>query len=231
MALPDLNALSLTLCIFLGTYTTYLCGQPPNPTPYDSKNPDSIKLVVSPSGIAIRSSINLTLGILHALLSLTYPSPPAPLCPNPSNLNPTLFTWTPRTTLSIAIILIGSVIRLSAFRTLGQNFTFRLANPKTLITSGMYKYVQHPSYTGKALIMTGNWALLQSPGGVVRCWLPAWILNATSFWRAMAVLLVVGMARITWKRVSEEEAMMKETFREEWEVWHRKTWRFVPGLF
>jgi protein-S-isoprenylcysteine O-methyltransferase Ste14 len=30
---------------------------------------------------------------------------------------------------------------------LGQNFTFRLAKPKTFITSGMYRYVQHPSYT------------------------------------------------------------------------------------
>ena len=30
--------------------------------------------------------------------------------------------------------------------------------------------------------------------------------------------------------MSEEEAMMKDTFGEEWEVWHGKTWRFIPGL-
>lgn len=47
------------------------------------------------------------------------------------------------------------------------------------------------------------------------CWLPAWIVNATNFWRALLVLLFAMMARVTWKRVCEEEAMMKETFGKE----------------
>jgi protein-S-isoprenylcysteine O-methyltransferase Ste14 len=231
MALPDFNTLSLVMCILLGTYTTFLCGQPPNPTPYDSKTPDSMKLVVSPSGLFIRLSINLTLGILHALLTLNYPSPNPRICPNPSNLNPSLFTWTPRSTISVALVLLGSAIRLSAFRTLGQNFTFRLAKPKTLITSGMYKYVQHPSYTGAALIAIGNFTLLLSPSGVVGCWLPAWLVQATPFWRAIASMFVGGIVVWTWKRVCDEEAMMKETFGKEWEEWHKKTWRFIPGFF
>jgi protein-S-isoprenylcysteine O-methyltransferase Ste14 len=216
--------------ILLGTYTTFLCGQPPNPTPYDSKIPDSMKSAVTPSSLFIRSSINVILGVLHVLIILSYPSPPTLLCPNPSSLDPSLFAWTPRTFISLAIIFIGSAIRLSAFRTLGQNFTFQLAKPKALITSGMYKYVQHPSYTGKALIVIGNFALLQSTGGVVGCWLPTWIPNVTRFWRALVIFFAVGIARVTWKRVSEEETMMKETFGKEWEVWHKKTCRFIPGL-
>jgi protein-S-isoprenylcysteine O-methyltransferase Ste14 len=95
----------------------------------------------------------------------------------------------------------------------------------------MYKYVQHPSYTGKALIIIGNFALLLSPGGFVGCWLPAWLVEATPFWRAIANILVGGIVVFTWKRVSEEESVMKETFGKEWEEWHRKTWRFIPGLF
>ncbi len=31
----------------------------------------------------------------------------------------------------------------------------------------------------------------------------------------------------TWKTVSEEEAMMKETSGKEREAWHKKTWRFI----
>jgi protein-S-isoprenylcysteine O-methyltransferase Ste14 len=39
------------------------------------------------------------------------------------------------------------------------------------------------------------------------------------------------MLRVTWKRVHEEEAMMKETFGKEWEEWHKRTKRFIPGFF
>ena len=231
MALPDLNTLSLALCILFSTYTTFLCGHPPNPTPYNSKTPDSMNFVVTPSSLLIRSSVNVTLGILHAIISLTFSSPSPLLCPNPSNLNPSLFAWTPKSTISLITILLGSAIRLFSFRTLGQNFTFRLAKPKTLITSGLYNYVQHPSYTGKALIILGNLALLQSPSGIVGCWLPDWVVNATNFWRVLVGLLSIVMLRVTWKRVHEEEAMMKETFRKEWEEWHKRTKRFIPGLF
>jgi len=231
MAVPDIGRISLTICIFLGTYTTFLCGRPPNPTPYNSKEADSMKFAVTPSTLLIRSSISVTLGILHAILCLTYPSPPPLLCPNPSFLNPSIFTWTFRSIFAVTIIHFGSAVRLYAFRTLGQNFTFRLAKPKAFITSGMYRYVQHPSYTGRALNIFGNLILLQTPGGVVGCWLPSWIVSATPLWSALLIFFAGGTVWVTRKRVSEEEAMMKEAFGDEWEIWHKKTSRFVPCLF
>jgi protein-S-isoprenylcysteine O-methyltransferase Ste14 len=33
------------------------------------------------------------------------------------------------------------------------------------------------------------------------------------------------------KRVREEETMLKKTFGNEWEPWHARTKRFVPGVF
>ena len=63
------------------------------------------------------------------------------------------------------------------------------------------------------------------------CWLPAWLVQATPFWRAMVSMLVGGIVVFTWNRVCDEEAMMKETFGKEWEEWHKKTWRFIPGFF
>ena len=232
MAVPDISNLSLTLCILLCTYTTFLVGRPPNPTPYGSKEVDTMKFAVTPRTLNIRSSISVILGILHAILCITYPAPPPLFCPSRSYLNnSSLFTWNTRTITAITMVLLGSSIRLYAFHTLGKNFTFRLAKPKSLITSGMYRYVQHPSYTGRALNVCGNMILLQSPRGVVGCWLPAWLVNATPFWGALFALYASGIVWITSKRVSEEEAMMKAAFGEEWEMWHKKTWRFVPGLF
>jgi protein-S-isoprenylcysteine O-methyltransferase Ste14 len=228
---PDLKALSLSLCILLSTYTTYLCGTPPNPTPYDSTNPDSMSAAVTPSALFIRRLINVSLGICHAFLALTYPSPPHIICPHLSHLAPYLFTWTPHSITCITIILLGCAIRLSAFSALGPNFTFRLAAPKKLVTSGLYSYVQHPSYTGKALIVFANMALIHSPDGVVGCWLPAWIVEAKLFWRAFACLIACAATRIAWNRVKDEEMMLKSAFGKEWEAWHVRTKRFVPGLF
>jgi len=34
-----------------------------------------------------------------------------------------------------------------------------------------------------------------------------------------------------WKRTLEEEDMLRKAFGKEWEEWHAKTARFVPGIF
>ncbi|KAF8857040.1 hypothetical protein BDZ45DRAFT_449520 [Acephala macrosclerotiorum] len=230
LPLPSLTALTLGALILLCTYTTYLCAKPPNPTPYDSKHRDSMSVAVTPSAIFIRSSINILLGTCHAIQCLTYPEPQL-FCPNTSNLSPYLFTWTPYTIFSITSILLGSYIRLSAFSALGTDFTFRLDEPKKLVTTGLYNYVQHPSYIGKLLIIIGNLVLLHRPDGVLSCWLPGWIVHATVFWKVAICVSMVGVARVTSKRVKEEEMMLKNAFGEEWEAWHKRTKRFIPGLF
>jgi protein-S-isoprenylcysteine O-methyltransferase Ste14 len=229
--LADFEALSLSLSILLITYATYLCGTPPHPTPYNSTKPDSVRAAVSPSALFVRRFINAFLGISHAYLCLTYPTPPRLLCPNPSNLEPYLFTWTPYSIIFIAIIIGGCFIRLWAFSALGSNFTFRLAEPKKFITSGLYKYAQHPSYTGKALIIVANLALIQRPDGLFGCWLPKSLAEAKLLWRVLSCLIVLSSMYFLRKRVKEEEAMMKDTFGKEWESWHARTKRFVPGLF
>jgi len=65
----------------------------------------------------------------------------------------------------------------------------------------------------------------------VGCWLPDWIVEARLFWRALVCLIVCVVTSITWNRVKDEEMMLKSTFGKEWEAWHERTKRFVPGLF
>jgi protein-S-isoprenylcysteine O-methyltransferase Ste14 len=129
------------------------------------------------------------------------------------------------------MVLAGSYIRLSAYSALGANFTFRLAKPNKLVTSGLYSYVQHPSYIGKLVIVLGNAALTHGPGGPVGCWLPAWIVEARLLWTAFACFAAFVVFRVTRRRVRQEERMLKETFGEDWEAWHARTKRYVPGLF
>lgn len=230
LAWPFLNNPTLCGTILLSTYTTFLCALPPNPTPYNSKHRDSISHAVTPRAIFIRSSLNLFLGILHATQCLLYPEPQL-LCPNTSNLSPYLFTWTSYTNLSILTILLGSYIRLSAFSALGTDFTFRLDEPKKLVTTGLYSYVQHPSYTGKILIFIGNVMLLYRPDGVLGCWLPGWVVHATVFWRVATCVLLLGVAHGTRRRVRDEEMMLKNAFGKDWETWHARTKRFIPWVF
>lgn len=63
---------------------------------------------------------------------------------------------------------------------------------------------------------------------VMACWLPTFLVRAKYLW------MVVGVVRIGsfgYLRVRDEEKMLRETFGEEWEVYHARTARFIPGLF
>ena len=135
------------------------------------------------------------------------------------------------------VIVIAAPIRLLAFKQLGKSFTFVLAKPKALVKTGLYAYVQHPSYPTNWLILTSNTALLLSPHGVLGCILPSWVVNwgagsgLVSFWSVLFVVTgFLGLFAI-WVRVKDEEAMLKKKFGKEWEEYHRRTKRFIPGLF
>ena len=64
------------------------------------------------------------------------------------------------------MVLIGGKIRLTAFKQLGENFTFQLAKPKSLVKHGLYSYVQHPSYVGHVLVIASNWLLIGRQAGI-----------------------------------------------------------------
>ena len=226
----DASSLSLISLLLLATYTTYLCSVPPNPSPNNPSQPDSLSIFVTPKNLFIRRLINVLFSIYHILLTLTYPSPSPLICRFPSHLSPSIFTWSPRTIIYLFLALGGAFIRLNAFRTLGADFKFRLDKPKKLITSGMYSYIRHPSYIGQGLIILANMTLMNNQRGPIACWLPMWVVNASWFWGTVGIAMCGLMMRLARKRVSEEEALLKGVFGKEWEQWHGKTARFIPGL-
>jgi protein-S-isoprenylcysteine O-methyltransferase Ste14 len=156
------------------------------------------------------------------------------MCPHPQNLDYLLlFSWSAYTTAClITVCLVRAPLRLAAFSTLGRNFTFQLHTPSSLTTTGMYRYIQHPSYTGQVLLVGGNLAAFWRWDEALGCWVVPGVRAALSGWGRIVfslflVLAVSGLRR----RVADEERMLKEKFGDEWVRWHGATKQFVPGLF
>lgn len=153
------------------------------------------------------------------------------LCPHPDHVNPIYFSGTDYVCVCLTVIFALGPLRLWCYRSLGKNFTFELAKPDRLVTTGIYAYIQHPSYPPLWIIQMTAMMLFLPLDGVLGCWIPLWVIL---MWQDYKWYLLAAFGQITglalWYRVREEEEMLKETFGEEWEAWHKKTARFIPGL-
>ncbi|TVY76018.1 hypothetical protein LSUE1_G006255 [Lachnellula suecica] len=208
-------SLSLFLAVVAVTYVTSFCFVAPNPANLNKSNRQGSvpKLTL----YYVLNTIAMGTGLCHALICATYPSSPSILCPNPSNLSPHLFTWNLHTSIYITTILLA-----------GQ-----ITTPKTLTTTGLYSSVQHPTYAASLLIFLANGALLYRMHGVTACWLPKSVVDG----RTYGMLLRAGYTSLVgfgiWtlaQRVRDEEAMLKKSFGTQWEEYHKRTKRFIPGV-
>ena len=66
--------------------------------------------------------------------------------------------------ISIALILIGLTLRIISIKHLGNNFSLRLEKPQTIVKTGIYKYVRHPSYVGSLMLISGIFLANQTVG-------------------------------------------------------------------
>lgn len=218
---------SLVAAITLCAYLIYLCAKTPNPNPATSTVKDRIAFVADTSKLS--PFLLLFIWLYHCVLIL-FPNDRASICLNANLLNEGLFTWSWMSITFVATILIAAPIRLLAYAQLGKNFTFRLNKPKSLITSGMYAYVQHPSYTTLFLVNVASAFFWMRLDGISACYLPSILVSAKGLsWvagLAMSVFATLGL----WVRVKDEEAMLKNEFGKEWVEYHRKTKRFIPGI-
>ncbi|OAA73877.1 Isoprenylcysteine carboxyl methyltransferase [Cordyceps fumosorosea ARSEF 2679] len=226
--------LSFFAAVLVCGYLTVRVIIPPNQTPPERAwRTDSLWFARSSLFLILAASAAALLVLYHAALTL-FPS--SSICPAPEHLSPYLFTWGPVTAPSFLAILVGAPLRVGAFAGLGKSFTFGLARPRGgLVTTGVYARAQHPSYTGMALVAAGSLAVFaRVDGGPAACWVPreggAW--EMVRGWAPTVYVVVAGLVvQQIATRVRQEEAMLKELFGKEWEEWHARTSRFVPGLF
>jgi protein-S-isoprenylcysteine O-methyltransferase Ste14 len=110
------------------------------------------------------------------------------------------------------LALAGVAIRLHAIRWLGQNFSYvvTVGEEHRLVTSGPYRLVRHPAYTGLILYFAGV------------------ALTLGDLW--MLIIIVGGVAIAVTRRVRREERWLAEEFGAEYEEYRKRTRRFVPHL-
>ncbi|KAK7189264.1 hypothetical protein PSPO01_04851 [Paraphaeosphaeria sporulosa] len=200
-------------------------------------------MVASPLGTSFARIVTLIIAIHHATVSLAKFSNALPRsddvllysCATPAYLDPELFTWSPHTFATLALLYTGSYVRFSAYAELGTNFTYRLAKPDQLVTSGLYAYVRHPSYTGLLAVLMAMYSLFFRQRGLPSCSTPlvserlveeAWVGYA---------IAVIGFSVPIWlfmvKRVKEEEKMMEMEFGQKWKEYCERTKKFIPFVY
>jgi protein-S-isoprenylcysteine O-methyltransferase Ste14 len=217
-------------CLFLCGYLSYLCFTPPHPPSKEHHEKDDLqKGIVKTAMAANFLTFMLEFGF-HIILIL-FPELHPTICRNPDILNPALLTWSWTTTLFVGIVLVFAPIRLLSYAQLGKNFTFVLAKPSKLVTTGVYRYVQHPSYTGLFAVLAAWYWFYLRLDGVAACVLPASVVGLKGLTFIPSTLITLWVLWGISLRIMVEEEMMKKEFGKDWVDWHHNTKRLIPGVF
>ena len=111
------------------------------------------------------------------------------------------------------LLILGLAIRWTAILTLGTRFSTNVAihAAQTLRTTGPYRWVRHPSYTGMLVIFAAI-------GLYERNWI------------SLAVVLVLPTAALLY-RIHVEEMALTEAFGKQYLEYSEVTKRLLPGIY
>jgi protein-S-isoprenylcysteine O-methyltransferase Ste14 len=114
--------------------------------------------------------------------------------------------------VGVALYAVGGVLRLWPVFVLGNRFSGLVAIQPghSLVTSGLYRRIRHPSYLGMLICIVG-WAL--------------------AFRSAMGLLLALATLVPVIGRVRSEEALLAAEFGQEYQAWCSRTARLLPGVY
>jgi protein-S-isoprenylcysteine O-methyltransferase Ste14 len=139
---------------------------------------------------------------------------------------------TAASSLGIILAVLGASLRAWCYQTLGKHFTFVLTMKKdqTLVTTGPYSVIRHPSYTGLAMVVIAI-ALLHATDG---SWMRESGMLRTPLGQLVFITFilfpVVGLVTLL-ARVKEEEAELRKQFKKEWEDWAiHVPYMLIPGI-
>ncbi|MGD1105869.1 MAG: isoprenylcysteine carboxylmethyltransferase family protein [Terracidiphilus sp.] len=116
-------------------------------------------------------------------------------------------------TAGLVFLILGLVIRWTAILTLGTTFSTNVAihAAQILRTTGPYRWVRHPSYTGMLIIFTAI-------GLYERNWI------------SLAVVLIFPTAALLY-RIHVEEMALTEAFGKQYSEYSKATKRLLPGIY
>jgi protein-S-isoprenylcysteine O-methyltransferase Ste14 len=114
--------------------------------------------------------------------------------------------------LGVVLFAAGGALRIWPVFVLGERFSGLAAIQPghTLVTSGVYGIIRHPSYLG-LLINSLGWSLAFRSGvGIV-----------------LTVLLILPLLA----RIHAEEKLLSAQFGDEYNAYCSHTWRLIPGIY
>ncbi|HLG86600.1 MAG TPA: isoprenylcysteine carboxylmethyltransferase family protein [Alphaproteobacteria bacterium] len=114
--------------------------------------------------------------------------------------------------VGVALAILGGALRLWPVHVLGNRFSGLVAIQKdhTLLTTGIYSVIRHPSYLGLLVNMLG-WGL--------------------AFGNWVGVLLAAVMVPPLVARMNAEERLLQSQFGAEYDAFRARTSRLIPGLY
>jgi protein-S-isoprenylcysteine O-methyltransferase Ste14 len=126
-----------------------------------------------------------------------------------------LLVWSENDSLRYAglgCVSMGAGIRVICMMQLGPLFsTFVvLQTEHHLVTSGCYRWVRHPIYTGSLIALAGIFLVFRSK--LILLALPFYLFG--TLWR-----------------IADEERLLREAFGQEYEDYRARTWRLLPFVY
>ena len=114
---------------------------------------------------------------------------------------------------SIATLAAGLALRWWAILSLGKSFSSNVAihATQTVLKTGLYRWMRHPSYTGLLLCLLA--VALHTQNRIT-----------------MLIIFVPTTAALMWRMVVEEQAL-RDAFGNEYIQYSRDTKRLIPGIF
>jgi protein-S-isoprenylcysteine O-methyltransferase Ste14 len=115
--------------------------------------------------------------------------------------------------VALCLFIFGLALRWSAVLTLGKSFSSNVAihSTQTVLKTGLYRWMRHPSYTGLILIFVAT--------GL-----------RTRNWVSFLIVSVPTTAALLY-RIHVEEIALREHFGEEYIAYSRQTRRLIPGIY
>lgn len=132
--------------------------------------------------------------------------------------------------MGIGALISACLIRITAFRQLGEFFTFEVQAKEghRLIQSGLYAWMRNPGYTGMMLFGLAYPFVFLRHGGPLDCQsgmlMAAFKIVITAIASGWSILLMRG-------RIEKEEAVLSHAFPEEWPRYVQRTRRFIPVIW
>jgi len=119
----------------------------------------------------------------------------------------------PYRSLGVIVVWLGLAIRVWAVAALGRAFrtTVEVDSGQAVVSTGPYRWVRHPSYTGLLLIVTG-------------CGL------AAGNWLALAVCALLPLPALL-RRIHVEEAELTSVLGDRYRAYQAQTKRLIPGVW